>query len=71
MDDEEIIDRMAECDYEMQEAKREHSLRTDYDAFYDFTQKQREEAVEAVKHLQDLYKMFDWEFDLRIFGDEL
>ena len=71
MTDEQKIEVMAERDYDMQEAKQEHSLRTDYEAFYDYTEKQREEAVEAVRHLQSLYLMYDWDFDIREFGSEL
>ena len=71
MTDNEIIDIMAEKAYEAQEAKRDELLRNDYDAFYDFTQNEREEAVKAVKYLQKLHKMYGWEFDLKTFGDEL
>ena len=65
MTDEQIIEVMAERDYDIQDAKQEHSLRTDYEAFYDFTEKQREEAFKAIGHLQRLYRMYDWDFDIR------
>lgn len=50
---------------------QEDYLRSDFQAFYDFTEKQREEAVKAIKHLRDLHKMYGYFFDIRELGDEL
>jgi hypothetical protein len=50
---------------------QEDHLRRSYEAFYDFTEKEREEALKAIRHLEALYKMYGHEFDLRELGDEL
>ena len=51
--------------------KQEQYLRRDFEAFYDFTATQREEALEAVRTLKNLYELYDHEFDFNEFKDEL
>ncbi len=51
--------------------KLESYLRRDFEAFYDFTERQREEALEAVRTLENLYKLYGYEFDLNEFSDGL
>jgi hypothetical protein len=51
--------------------KQESYLRRDFEAFYDFTESQREEALEAVRTLENLYKLYGYEFDFATFRDEL
>ena len=51
--------------------KQESYLRRDFEAFYDFTESQREEALEAVRTLENLYKLYEHEFDFNEFRDEL
>lgn len=50
---------------------QESYLRRDFEAFYDFTESQREEALEAVRTLENLYKLYGYEFDFATFRDEL
>ena len=71
MSDDEIIDIMAERAYESGEAKREALLRNDFDAFYAFSENQRNEAVDALRELKKLYEMYGHDFDIREIGDEL
>ena len=51
--------------------KQESYLRRDFEAFYDFTESKREEALEAVRTLYNLYKLYEYEFDFNEFKDEL
>ncbi len=51
--------------------KQEQYLRRDFEAFYDFTTTQREEALEAVRTLKNLYELYDYEFDINELKDEL
>lgn len=51
--------------------KQESYLRRDFEAFYDFTESQREEALEAVRTLENLYKLYGYEFCNSEFLDEL
>ena len=51
--------------------KQEQYLRRDFEAFYDFTATQREDALEAVRVLENLYKLYDYEFDINELKDEL
>ena len=51
--------------------KQEQYLRRDFEAFCDFTAVQREEALEAVRTLENLYKLYEYEFDFAEFKDEL
>ena len=51
--------------------KQEQYLRRDFEAFYDFTTTQREEALEAVRILKNLYELYDYEFDINELKDEL
>jgi DNA-binding MarR family transcriptional regulator len=50
---------------------QEDYLRSDFDAFYVFTEKEHEEVLEAVKRLRNLYEMYGHEFDLGWIGDGL
>ena len=51
--------------------KQEQYLRRDFEAFYDFTATRREEALEAVRTLKNLYELYDHEFDINELKDEL
>ncbi len=50
---------------------QESYLRGDFEAFCDFTESQREEALEAVRTLQNLHKLYGYQFDFTEFRDEL
>ena len=51
--------------------KQEQHLRRDFEAFYDFTATQREDALEAVRTLKNLYELYDHEFDINELKEEL
>ena len=51
--------------------KQEQYLRRDFEAFYDFTATQREDALEAVRTLKNLYELYDHEFDINELKEEL
>lgn len=50
---------------------QENHLKSDFDAFRDFTEKEHEEVLHAIKTLKNLYEMYGYKLDLKELEDEL
>ena len=64
-------DMLADAHEERMNVAEEIALRNDYDKFRDNFSDVFIDAIDAIKELKRLHKMFDYDFDIKELEDEL